>query len=206
MASRYLMKDDKYCNFLDLAGNEVRDVDYCVRARSAGSILILAPHGGGIELGTSELAKAVAADDHSLYLFEGLKVAGNHNLHITSSNFDEPICRAMLKQANRVVTVHGEERVDAVVFIGGLDEVGIERMSASLTSSDFAVERPDKSHLKGHAQTNICNRGRSGAGVQLEITEGLRRMFFRALSPRSERQHTTSEFVRFVDAVREALV
>jgi phage replication-related protein YjqB (UPF0714/DUF867 family) len=199
------MKDDTYRNFLQLGNHEVKGVDYSIRTRSASGVLVLAPHGGGIELGTSELAEAIAANDHSLYLFEGLKRTGNDVLHITSSNFDEPTCLEMVKQAERVVTIHGEASTDAVVFIGGLENVGIERMIASLTSSDFVVERPDKPHLKGHAQTNVCNRGRSGAGVQLEITEGLRRMFFRALSPRSERQHNTSEFVRFVSAVRQAL-
>jgi phage replication-related protein YjqB (UPF0714/DUF867 family) len=199
------MKDDKYRDFFDLRDHEVMGVDYCVRTRSATGVLILAPHGGGIELGTSELAEAFAADDHSLYLFEGLKDAGNGDLHITSSNFNEPTCLAMMAQADRVVTVHGEERNDAVVFIGGLDVVGIERMGASLAYSGFVVKMPDKAHLKGHALTNVCNRGRNGAGVQLEITEGLRRTFFRALSPCSERQHTTSEFVRFVGAVRETL-
>jgi phage replication-related protein YjqB (UPF0714/DUF867 family) len=199
------MKDDKYRDFLHLGNHEVKGVDYCIRTRSATGVLILAPHGGGIELGTSELAEAIAADDHSLYLFEGLKINGNGDLHITSSNFNEPTCLAMMAQADRVVTVHGEERDVAVVFIGGLDKIGIERMSASLVSSGFVVKGPDKTHLKGHARTNVCNRGRSGAGVQLEITEGLRGTFFRALSPRSERQHTTSEFVRFVGAVREAL-
>jgi phage replication-related protein YjqB (UPF0714/DUF867 family) len=199
------MKNDKYRDFLHLAAHEVKGVDYCIRARSASSVLIIAPHGGGIEPGTSELAEAIAAADHSLYLFDGLKDAGNGELHITSSNFDEPTCLAMMALVDRVVTVHGEERDDAVVFIGGLDKVGIERMNASLASSGFSVKEPDKTHLKGQSQTNICNRGRSGVGVQLEISEGLRRTFFRALSPRSERRHTTSEFARFVGAVRDAL-
>ena len=58
-------------------------------------------------------------------------------------------------------------------------------------------DREVKPHLDGKGAKNICNRGRGGAGVQLEITEGLRRTFFRQLSPRSERQHTTPAFERF---------
>lgn len=199
------MKDDKYRDFFHLRDHELKDVDYCIRNRSVSGVLILAPHGGGIEPGTSELAEAIADGDHSLYLFEGLKDAGNGELHITSSTFDEPTCLAMMARADRVVTIHGEGRDEAFVFIGGLDKVGIERMSVSLESSGFAVRPPDKAHLKGHSPTNVCNRGRSGAGVQLEITEGLRRTFFRALLPRSERQHTNSEFARFVGAVRDVL-
>jgi len=197
--------NDKYRNFRDLADHEVDGVDYRIRTRSAAATLILAPHGGGIEPGTSELAEAIAGDDHSFYLFEGLKASGNSDLHITSSNFDEPTCRAMVTQADHVVAIHGEERDDAVVFIGGLDQGCIERLSASLASAGFVIKGPDKPHLKGHTQVNVCNCGRSGAGVQLEITDGLRRTFFRALSPRAERQHTTPAFLRLVGAVREAL-
>ena len=60
-------------------------------------------------------------------------------------------------------------------------------------------------HLAGEAPGNICNRGRSGAGVQLEIAAGLRASFFRHLSPRSEREHKTEAFGRFVDAVRAGI-
>jgi phage replication-related protein YjqB (UPF0714/DUF867 family) len=200
------MNGDKYRDFLHLGAHEVKDVDYCIRTRSAGGILILAVHGGGIEPGTSELAKAIAAGDHSFYLFEGLKRGGNHELHITSANFDEPVCLAMLAEADRVVTVHGAERDDAVVLIGGLDKPGIQRMSTSLRSSGFAVKSPDKPRLEGWSRTNVCNRGRRSKGIQLEITDGLRSTFFYRLSPRSERRRTTSEFARFVSAVRNALV
>jgi phage replication-related protein YjqB (UPF0714/DUF867 family) len=199
------MKKDKYRDFCHLANNEVEGAGYRIRTRGTGGTLILAPHGGGIEPGTSELAEAIAADDHSLYIFEGLKASGNEDLHITSSNFDEPACQRMITRAERIVTVHGEERADAVVFIGGLDEGGVDEMITALASAGFVVKAPDKEHLKGQAPKNVCNSGRSGAGVQLEIMEGLRSTFFRALTPRSERQHTTSAFLRFVAAVREAL-
>lgn len=199
------MKNDKYRDYRDLADHEVEGVDYRIRSRTAAT-LILAPHGGGIERGTSELAEAIADADRSLYIFEGLKAGGNEDLHITSSHFDEPVCLAMLAQAAHVVTVHGEERDDAVVFVGGLDKAGVDRMSASLASAGFVVKAPDKPHLEGRAKENVCNRGRSAAGVQLEITEGLKLTFFRSLSPRAERQHTTHAFSRFVGAVRGTLV
>ena len=113
------MNDDKYRNFRQLADHEVEGVDYCIRTESAGgATLILAPHGGGIEPGTSELAEAIAAGDHSLYIFEGIRVRGNSDLHITSASFDEPACLAMLARADGVATVHGEERDDAAIFIG----------------------------------------------------------------------------------------
>jgi poly-gamma-glutamate hydrolase-like protein len=57
---------------------------------------LVAPHGGGIEPGTSELADAIAASDLSFYTFEGLKPSGNTDLHITSTRFDEPMCLTLL--------------------------------------------------------------------------------------------------------------
>jgi phage replication-related protein YjqB (UPF0714/DUF867 family) len=198
--------DAKYRNFEDLASHEVEGVDYCIRTRSDGATLILAPHGGGIEPGTSELADAIAATEHSLYLFEGLKGSGNRGLHITSSHFDEKTCCEMLARADLVIAIHGEEQDNAAVFIGGLDRASIDRLSRSLTSAGFAVKTPDNDRLAGQARANVCNRGRGGAGVQLEITDGLRSSFFRALSPRAERQHTTAAFSCFVNAVRETLL
>jgi phage replication-related protein YjqB (UPF0714/DUF867 family) len=46
------------------------------------ALAILAPHGGGIEPGTSELAEAVAGEGLSFYAFEGLKRSGNAVLHV----------------------------------------------------------------------------------------------------------------------------
>jgi phage replication-related protein YjqB (UPF0714/DUF867 family) len=59
------MSDDKYNDFNHLAANESAGVDYRIRTLPVGSTLVLAPHGGGIEPGTSELTEAIAAADHS---------------------------------------------------------------------------------------------------------------------------------------------
>ena len=42
---------------------------------------VMAPHGGGIEPGTSELACAIAGKQHSYYTFSGIKTSGNRLLH-----------------------------------------------------------------------------------------------------------------------------
>ena len=51
---------------------------------------IIAPHGGGIEPGTTELAEAIARNDFSFYTFEGKKRTSNRDLHLTATRFDEP--------------------------------------------------------------------------------------------------------------------
>jgi phage replication-related protein YjqB (UPF0714/DUF867 family) len=63
---------------------------------------------GGIEPGTSEVAKRVAEDDVSYALFEGRKSTGNSRLHVTNINFDEPRCLELVKTADHVLAIHGE--------------------------------------------------------------------------------------------------
>jgi phage replication-related protein YjqB (UPF0714/DUF867 family) len=79
---------DRYTSFEDLAKAEVEGQDYQVRLRNVegGRAVIIAPHGGGIEPGTSEIADAIADNDFSFYAFEGLKAWANGPLHVTSTD------------------------------------------------------------------------------------------------------------------------
>src|SRR4051812_27648221 len=104
---------DKYGNFGELAAHERSGIDYRVLLRRARTTFdIVAPHGGGVEPGTSELADAVAAETFSFYAFEGLKASGNADLHITSTHFDEPLCLALIRDCCTIVTLHGEDSDD----------------------------------------------------------------------------------------------
>ncbi len=52
---------DKYPNFATLEQHERSGIDYCVLVRrEEPAFAIVAPHGGGIEPGTSEIADAIA--------------------------------------------------------------------------------------------------------------------------------------------------
>jgi Poly-gamma-glutamate hydrolase len=82
--------------------------------RARPKFALVAPHGGGIEPGTSELADAIAGSDLSFYTFEGLKSSGNTDLHITSTRFDEPMCLTLLASSSVVVTLHGEHSTKTV--------------------------------------------------------------------------------------------
>ena len=85
---------DRYNNYADLAAGELEGVHYRVRViERASPIVIVAPHGGRIEPGTSQTAALIAADEFSLYCFEGL-VSGRR-LHITSTLFDEASIKAI---------------------------------------------------------------------------------------------------------------
>jgi len=197
---------DKYPNFSALAQREVRDRDFSVRRKQRlGANAIVAPHGGGIEPGTSELAEAIAGDDLSFYAFEGTKLHGNRDLHITSTRFDEPEFLELIANLPICITVHGEGSSKEAVFMGGLNGKIASQIRASLESSGFKVEIHDNKNLQGIEQANICNRGTTGRGVQLELSEGLRRTFFEGLA-RKGRKVTKDPFRRFVAAVRKGIV
>ena len=214
---------DRYRGFAELAREtrEGRDYRRVVEGRG-GEIAIVAPHGGGIEPGTSEIARglagreiaralsgreiarAVAGQEFGLYCFEGLRPEGNDELHIASHRFDEPTAVRLVARARVVVAVHGCAGVHQAVYVGGLDRHLRERLIAVLRQAGFEAERAT-GDLAGCYASNICNRGRSGRGVQLEITGGLRLAMFKGMKWH-ERQITTPVFDAFVDTVRGVLV
>lgn len=197
---------DKYANFGELAKNEKDGKDFLVRCQQrAANIVVIAPHGGGIEPGTSELAEAIAGDDLSFYVFEGIKSANNRDLHITSTNFDEPQCLACVRAADLVVAVHGEESEEESVLVGGLDKARIQLLHNTLHRNGFCVETAERPGLQALHQNNICNKGRQRAGLQMELSAGLRQGFFESLT-RAGRQTRKQRFYDFVDAVRAAIL
>jgi phage replication-related protein YjqB (UPF0714/DUF867 family) len=196
---------DKYSTFDELKHTEQAGA-YRVAVRDLGSrVAIVAPHGGGIEPGTSEVSRAIAQDDLSLYLFEGTKDQANSDLHITSTKFNEPECLQLLKGVEVAVTVHGEGGDREVVYLGGRNGDLGERLRAELESHGFHVERHTSPWLQGADPDNICNRCASGMGVQLELSAGLRRTFFESLSSLAGRRHATGRLAQFAQAVRMAL-
>jgi len=71
----------------------------------------------------------------------------------------------------------------------------LARLRDSLIARGFTVETHNSPALQGCDEPNICNRGKSGCGVQLELSNGLRRSFFESLS-RSGRQTKTEHLVQ----------
>ena len=196
---------DKYSSFLNLSKNERCGQDFRVRLHKRDSaILIIAPHGGEIEPGTSEIAEAIAGDDYSFYAFEGIKASRNRDLHLTSSRFDEPRGIGLAAVSKSAIAIHGEKSIKKVVFVGGLDKETLERIRDSLPCRGFCVMKHENRNLQGTNNTNICNRTLSGKGVQLEISKGLRESFFDTLSKKG-RQTGNDRFVEFIGAVRAGL-
>ena len=67
----------------------------------------MAPHGGGIEPGTIDIADSMAGCDHTFYAFKGLKKINNKVLHISSNRFDEALGVQISENALMVISVHG---------------------------------------------------------------------------------------------------
>jgi phage replication-related protein YjqB (UPF0714/DUF867 family) len=196
---------DSYSSYEILRQHEREGRDFRVRMRKGASgIALVAPHGGGIEAGTSELAESIAGAEHSFYAFEGTRRTGNADLHITSDRFDEPRGLVLVRDSATVVTIHGCDGSEEAVYLGGLDFRLSERIGQSLTEAGFRVGDGGMRGLGGIGRENLCNRGTSGRGVQVEISRGLRKRLFPGLS-REERRKTTPLFDRLVTAFRQAL-
>ena len=168
------MAKDTYFNFRELKHNEKLDEDYRISLFDVGSpITIIAPHGGKIEPKTSYITGSIARDKFNYYCFEGIKPNNNRCLHITSHNFDEPAALELIARSQTVVAVHASTDDKALVYPGGRDEELIGAMAKELKAAGIMVANRN-SRYQGLDSNNICNRGASGRGAQLEISRGLR--------------------------------
>ncbi|MCB2168482.1 MAG: poly-gamma-glutamate hydrolase family protein [Deltaproteobacteria bacterium] len=197
---------DTYLHFDQLRKPEQEGMDYVILHRTGSSgILVMAPHAGGIEPGTGDIADAVAAQNHAFYCFKGIKKQGNRVLHISSNRFDEPLAMQRATEANWIVTFHGCRDVEPVVWVGGLALQRGDRIIESLQAAGFPARRCDRPGLRGLDPKNVCNRGRDAAGVQLEVSFGLRHLLFTDLFRRRIRSRTLL-FYRFVETLAGCLL
>jgi len=142
------------------------------RERPGSDVLIIAPHGGYIEAGTSELAAAIAGEEHNLYCFEGLWPHGSRELHVTSHRFDDPVAVRMATRCAIIVSIHGC-RGQSAIHVGGLDRPLVSALTSAFLDADYPSGSEGHPYPAVHPQ-NICNRSSRGVGVQLEFTSDLR--------------------------------
>lgn len=196
---------DRYDNFEQLIAHQKENVDFIRRIKQRNSSwLIAAPHGGGIEPGTSEIANAVAGFTHSLYIFEGIKYSGNDILHITSTQFDEPKLTKLLNSAKSVLALHGCGGNEQIAYVGGLLDEVRDSIIEKLNQAGIKAEISSNPSLQGRDANNICNKGTVGKGIQIELSESLRMAMFLSLS-RSGRRSETELFKIFVKIIREII-
>ncbi|MGD2149577.1 MAG: poly-gamma-glutamate hydrolase family protein [Desulfobacterales bacterium] len=197
--------EDTYKDFKSLSAVEKEGKDFRIWSNKIKSrISIVAPHGGGIEPGTSEIAKSIAGDDFACYSFEGIKSKENKKyLHLTSTNFDEPEGVKICNNSDMVLAIHGAEENDDFVYVGGRNQGLKNRIIQKLKNEGFNATEDTTNHSGRNAE-NICNRCKSMEGLQLEIPKGLRKKMFKELN-RSDQKSTTQVFDKFVQSIRSVL-
>jgi apolipoprotein D and lipocalin family protein len=136
-------------------------------------MLVLAPHGGRIEPGTAEIARAIAGREFSYAAFLGITPGNNRHLHLTSHRFDEPRILRLCASHDVVLCVHGCRGAGEKAFLGGRDHHLRDRLAQALREDGFHVSTQGHP-WPGEEEDNLCNRGRLRAGVQLELTRELR--------------------------------
>lgn len=171
--------------------------------------IITAVHGGAIERGTSEIAQLISElGDYSFYTFKGIRKNKNHELHVTSKHFDEPILNELVPTHESVVSLHGCMGDEIAVYIGGKDfELSFE-MKQQLEKIGITV-KPAPAHIAGMQTENFVNKGKRNAGVQLELTVALRKKCFKNnkynLQDRENRENWSTFMYSFSTAIVHAL-
>lgn len=162
-------------------------------------LIVVAPHGGAIELRTSEIAGAIAGSEHTQCQFKGKLPAGQNypRLHVTSEHWDVEECLILIAQRTHALSVHGTSKAGSIVYIGGRDTATGVALATALRAAGFAVVQPAPADIAGTSPDNFVNKDADGAGVQLELTYGLRIELFPAKDG-----PPTARGQQFVDAVR----
>jgi phage replication-related protein YjqB (UPF0714/DUF867 family) len=193
---------------------------------------ILAPHGGGIEPGTSELCLAVAGYHpanlpqvppagvtYDYWMFEGVRELGNAALHVRSTGCDDRVAVALCAGSLNALSLHGFDPApefpedEQIVLVGGGNAALMELLLAGLRDANIKrLAAGAGGELDGDDPCNIVNRTlpvgdppRPLRGAQLELSTPLREAMFTEHS-RPRRKHTTTQlFWTFVAVCRDAL-
>ena len=101
------------------------------------------------------------------------------------------------------MAIHGAEDYDEVVYVGGRNEYLKQKMIEKLKKAGFPVKKDTTNH-SGRDPENICNKCMSMEGLQLEISNGIRKKLFKGLK-RNNRNPTSKIFNEFVKSIRGVL-
>lgn len=174
-----------YSNFAELSENETENVDYRITNMERNSdTTIFSIHGGGISSGTSDLATALAdRGGFNLYLFEGIKPTDNLNLHITSTQFDEPTALNRIRNSKFTVSFIGTRDENSLItYIGGQNKLLSRLIKLHLQAAGFNVQDSPyiPENIAGILSSNIVNQNKllfdsyKIGGVQIAVTRGMR--------------------------------
>jgi len=200
-----------YKEVLDRGYVPGRDLRIAFGDENIPRCLLAAPHGGGIEPGTSELLRAISElGDWAWYDFAGFLRKGNQEaLRIASTLFDEPTLLALLPRTNFVLSLHGvNDTGDQVAYVGGRWEAGRATIAATINAATathgiHAMETP--ASLRGAEPTNLTNRGKLGYGIQLEFSRAARNLLFPPDCAREARGRRSPRLGALARAIHDGL-
>lgn len=196
---------DRYLNFAELSAHEEENHDYEILSRlNQSKFAIMAIHGGYIEHATQRLANTIAGDEHNYYCFSGIEDKCQR-LHITSNHFDEPQALNIASKVETVISIHGAFGQKLKTYFGGRDEELKEKLMTALNSNGFDAEPDPSPTRQGRGKTNICNRGKSGKGVQIELPQGMRKSLFHEPDYSNPNWRENDRFYQYTDVIRNVL-
>ena len=188
--------------------------DYTINAVDVQSsdVVVLSPHGGKIELKTSNIAEDIAnLYNWNLYDFTAhgtsscLDGLSNYKrLHITSTHFDEPQALALVSSHPKSVSIHGYGNSrgysSGTICVGGKNTAQvsafidyIETNKNSFTGYELQAVNATQARsgdicegLKGTSSSNIVNKNSNGMGLQLELNKVMRKDLVKSSSTYDE--------------------
>ncbi|MGC3791982.1 poly-gamma-glutamate hydrolase family protein [Priestia aryabhattai] len=187
---------DTFPSMTALEAATTRGIDWDIyTVDNDNDVLITSPHGGGIEVGTSELNTLIQEiGGYDSFIFEALRPSNNSALHVTSTNYDEPTLVGMVTDAKQNVALHGADGDTAVIYVGGLDICLRNTIWEELVKRGINAQIAP-SNIIGEEVKNVSNRTNGAGCCQLEMTTQQRKDFFVngdwSRSKRSDRKNWT---------------
>ncbi|OFQ93256.1 hypothetical protein HMPREF2913_00065 [Staphylococcus sp. HMSC065A08] len=203
-------KQDYNKSMTELYKDTTEGIDWKKDTRNVGkSVLIVAPHGGNIEQGTSELTKLVANNgDFDYFSFEAIRPSNNTQLHVTSTNYDDATLHEMIQDRTATISIHGAQGEEQLVYLGGYQSPLRDAIQSQLELKGFVVKIPPE-YLGGLSNANFINKVEESTGVQLELTTALRKAFFKdedtSTASRKKIENWTTTMYDFAEALNGAI-
>lgn len=201
---------DKYATMTQLMTLTTEGTDWKIETNKVtnANTLVSAIHGGGIEAGTTELAKLTSEiSKQNYYSFMGIRSTNNSELHVTSTRYDEPTLLRMLN-VPYTVSIHGASGTDKIIYLGGADTDNMAIMRDKLTQAGFNVQTPTAG-IEGGKENNIVNKNTRNKGIQLELTTALRQSLFvdnnYGRTNREDRTKWSADMTKLATAISDAI-
>lgn len=202
---------DFYADLYSLKADLKQGTDYVIYCRPGTSgVTVVAPHGGNIESGTSELARAIAGNEHNLFDFVFMNGPFRYRGHVTSTNFMDERLAALLSRSRICVSLHRMRDKHQKIYLGGRNRELKELASERLSAMGFITEL-EPPRLQGVDKRNFVNLA-SECGLQVEIPEPVAESLLPGVSEYARktsvyrlRDKTSPTFEAFVFAIRSAL-